>query len=105
MSLPDNALFEIVREIQDRLNFVLYHSTNRNSGPVRDYGCNGLFVDARKNERRLSLERGEFLFESFKVRQQLSFVCRRVCLLFSRSRRCGTWFSAISIRRRAKFCA
>src|SRR5438045_901416 len=105
MSLPDNALFEIVREIQDRLNFVLYHSTNRNSSPVRDYGCNGLFVDARENERGLSLERGEFIFESFKVRQQLSSVCRRVRLLFVHSNPPGTWFNAISFRERAKFCA
>ena len=105
MSLPDNAFFEIVREIQDRLNFVLHHSTNRNSSPVRDHRGNSLLIDAGKNERRLSLKRSQFLFESLKVGQQLSFVFRRTRLLFSGSRGCGTWFSAISIRGRAKFCA
>src|SRR5437773_6080893 len=105
MSLPDNALLEIVREIQDRLNFVLYHSTNRNSRPVRDHRGNSLFVDAGKNERCLSLKCSQFLFKSLKIRQQLSFVCCCVRLFFVHSSARGTWFSAISTRWRAKFCA
>ena len=56
MSLPDDTFLEIVREIQDRLNFVLHHSANRNSRPVRDHRGNSLAVDAGKNERRLALQ-------------------------------------------------
>ena len=59
VALADDTLVEGVSQMQQRLDFVLHHAADRHAGPVLDDGRHGLLVDARKNQRRLPLQRRE----------------------------------------------
>ncbi len=63
VSLADDSLLQVIGKIEHSSNFVLHHSTHRNSGPARYYRCDGLFIDARENQGSFPLNRREFPFE------------------------------------------
>ena len=59
VTLPNHALIQRLRQVQQRFDFVFDHAANGHTGPVLNYGRDGLFVDARENQRRISLHRRE----------------------------------------------
>ena len=56
---PMTRWFERVGELEDRLDLVLDHAADRDAGPVRDDRGDRLLVDARQDQRRLALQRGQ----------------------------------------------
>ncbi len=71
MPLADDALVERVRQMQQRLHFVLHHPADGHARPVLDDGRDGLLVDAWKDERRLALQRRQLRLEVGQLRKKL----------------------------------
>jgi hypothetical protein len=63
VTLAHDPLFKIIRQIENRLNFIFEHSPNWDPGPIREYGSDSLAVDAGENERILTLDHREIGLE------------------------------------------
>ncbi len=63
MFLAYYTLPELVLQMQNRLDIILYHSANRNPGPIGNYRTNGLCIDAGKNQGPFSLHVPELVLQ------------------------------------------
>ena len=85
---PMTRFSRLSARLEHCLDFVLHHSANRNSGPVRDDGRDGLLIDARENQRRFALEASMSSFSSnFSSARSLAVSSVSCRLLLRRSGR------------------
>ncbi|CRM86897.1 hypothetical protein [Pseudomonas sp. 22 E 5] len=89
MVLADDAFFQMLVEVEHRLQFVACHAAHRDAGPVGDHRGHGLVVHGRQDQRGFALQRSEALLQVDQLGAQLIVAAVYHARLFAQGRASG----------------